>query len=75
MAEEVLRGCREAGAEADVIAVDNYLVRPIGEVCDKTSDREIRVAMMISQAYLRNFLVQISLYGLHLCIGQDYPAN
>ena len=40
MAEEVLRGCREAGAETDVIAIDNYLVRAIAEVGDKSSERD-----------------------------------
>ncbi len=40
MAEEVLSGSREAGAETDVIAIDNYLVRPIAEVGDKSSERD-----------------------------------
>jgi len=40
MAEEVLRGAREAGAETDIIAIDEYHVRPIGEVCDKSSERD-----------------------------------
>jgi multimeric flavodoxin WrbA len=40
MAQELLRGAHDAGAETDVIVIDDYLVRPIGEVCDKTSERD-----------------------------------
>jgi len=40
MAGEALRGAHEAGAETDIIAIDDCHVRPIGEVCDKTSERD-----------------------------------
>ncbi len=40
MADEVLRGARAAGAETAKIMLDDYCVRPIGEVRDSSSERE-----------------------------------
>lgn len=40
MADEVLRGAGDGGAETSKIYLDNHNVRPIGEVCDNTRHRE-----------------------------------
>jgi len=39
MADEVLRGARDAGAETSKITLDDYHIRPIGEVCDSSRAR------------------------------------
>jgi NAD(P)H-dependent FMN reductase len=40
MADEVLRGARDAGAETSKIALDDYHIRPIGEVGDDSRERD-----------------------------------
>lgn len=40
MAKEILRGAIDAGAETGLIVIDDYIVRPLGEVCDKSSERD-----------------------------------
>lgn len=40
MADEVLRGARDAGASGSKIYLDDHLVRPIGEVCDNSRKRD-----------------------------------
>jgi multimeric flavodoxin WrbA len=40
MADEVLRGASDFGATVDKIYLDDYYVRPIGEVCDSTAKRD-----------------------------------
>ncbi|MFC1737228.1 flavodoxin family protein [Candidatus Hydrogenedentota bacterium] len=40
MADEVLRGASEAGADTSKIYVDDHWIRPIGDVCDVISKRD-----------------------------------
>jgi multimeric flavodoxin WrbA len=40
MADELLRGAGRAGAATSKIYLDDHLVRPIGEVCDNSRERE-----------------------------------
>jgi len=40
MADEVLRGARDAGEEISKIHLDDYRIRPIGEVCDNSRQRD-----------------------------------
>ena len=40
LADEVLRGAREAGAETDKVYLDDYTIRPIGEVVDNSRERD-----------------------------------
>ena len=39
LAEEFLRGAREAGAETEKVYLDDFRIRPIGEVGDVSSQR------------------------------------
>jgi multimeric flavodoxin WrbA len=40
MADEVLRGARDAGGETAKIYLDDHLIRPIGEVVDNSRERD-----------------------------------
>jgi multimeric flavodoxin WrbA len=40
LATEVLRGASEAGASTEKVYLDDYNIRPIGDVSDVTSQRE-----------------------------------
>jgi multimeric flavodoxin WrbA len=40
MADEALRGAQDAGAEASKIYLDDYRIRPIGEVSDNSRQRD-----------------------------------
>jgi len=40
MADEVLRGASDSGASIDKIYLDDYTIRPIAEVCDKSTERQ-----------------------------------
>jgi multimeric flavodoxin WrbA len=42
LADEVLRGIRDEGADVEKIYLDDCAIRPIGEVCDDTRSREDR---------------------------------
>jgi multimeric flavodoxin WrbA len=39
LADEFVRGARQAGAEAEKVYLDDLNIRPIGEVCDVTAER------------------------------------
>lgn len=40
LSDEVLRGAQAAGAEISKVYLDDFNIRPIGEVCDKASERD-----------------------------------
>lgn len=40
LADQVLEGAREGGATTEKIYLDDWTIRPIGEVCDNTRERE-----------------------------------
>ena len=40
MADEVLRGLSDAGSEVHKLYLDDYNIRPIAEVCDRSPERE-----------------------------------
>jgi multimeric flavodoxin WrbA len=40
LADEVLRGAHEAGAEVAKVYLDDFFIRPIGEVCDNSRERD-----------------------------------
>ena len=40
MADEVLRGARDSGGVTSKVYLDDYHVRPIGEVCDNSRMRD-----------------------------------
>jgi hypothetical protein len=36
LADEVLKGTQQGGAEIEKVYLDDFLIRPIGEVCDNS---------------------------------------